>query len=263
MLFRSPLDPVTACAWFIDEIGRRLEVRLPAASEWVHRRVDWAEAYDLGSYEAVEEFFAGLNLARFPRRRANRYGDMGFQAPGDTTTLKLYGKGEEFGKHDFRRLRHLDGGRVATNLQHQANAILRVEVEVHSRKLDSDFGGNPSIVRVTRQYLEGVHDIEVGRLLREGGPDMEIVRTHREVNARLHDEYGGRLANILFGVWLQLSTVGEKVVRQQTARRTFYRQRAQLEAVGVSWEGADVHIDPRPRLLPVDFTPQQIGRAHV
>ena len=88
---------------------------------------------------------------------------------------------------------------------------------------------------------------------------MQTVHTHREVSGRLHEVYEDRLANILFGVWMQLAALGEAEVRKRVPRATWFRQKKQLVDAGVSWQAADVQIVPRNMALPRDFSPTRLS----
>jgi II/X family phage/plasmid replication protein len=257
----GPVEPVAACRWLVSDVAGRLDVPLPDGALWTVQRVDWTEVYDLGSYEAVEEYLHALRLAEMPRRRPHTY-PHGVYFPGHTTTAKLYHKGPEFHRHDRKRLKEILGIRSTAELYARANNLLRFEVELHSRKLDEDFrkGGNlqagkPTVAWLTRQYLESVHDREAGRLLREGQADMHTVRTNRAVARRLQDVYGQRLGNQLFGTWLQLAALGEEVVKGAMKRPTFYRHRKQLVDAGCSWKGADVRVIAQVSAIPDGFSP--------
>lgn len=251
----GPTDPVAACRWLVADVGERLGVQLPDGGEWTVQRVDWSEVYELPSFEAVQEYMHGLNSCSYPRRQVTRFGDTGIHAPGGTTTVKIYHKGPEFSKHDRKRLKARLGLRAVAQLQEHANRLLRFEVEVHARKLDEDFGHKPTVREVTRQYLEGVHDREGGRLLREGQGEMRTVRTSVAVSRRLREMYAPALANTLFGTWMQLSALGEEEVKRTLSRRTFYRQRKQLEQASVSWKGSDIRCIAQLLACPEDFSP--------
>lgn len=251
----GPTDPVAACRWLVADVGERLGVELPDGGDWTVQRVDWSEVYELPSFEAVQEYMHGLNSCSYPRRQVTRFGDTGIHAPGGTTTVKIYHKGPEFSKHDRKRLKKRLGLRAVAQLQEQANRLLRFEVEVHARKLDEDFGHKPTVREVTRQYLEGVHDREGGRLLREGQGEMRTVRTSVAVSRRLREMYAPALANTLFGTWMQLSALGEEEVKRTLSRRTFYRQRKQLEQASVSWKGSDIRCIAQLLACPEDFSP--------
>ncbi len=260
-VYGGPCDFVASCRWFIAHLALQLGCELPGADSWLVRRVDWAEIYEL-PYAAIEQYVHGLNNAAFPRRSVTRYGDQSLSCPGTTSTVKLYHKGPEFSKHDYRRLRPLmnvqqqrDGYLV--NLQNRANELLRVETTVKARKLDDDFEHPPTVRELTEAYLVTVHEREVARLLREGGATMKTVRKHREVHDRLCEFYGedSRLVGLLFGTWFQLAALGEKVTRENMKRATFYLHRKQLQDAGVAWHGGDVRVVEVASILPADFSP--------
>lgn len=253
-VYGGPLDFVSAVRWFIWDLGWRLGVDLPQADLWQVRKVDWSEVFEFPSFDGVQEYVRGLNASAYPRRTVLRFGSESICAVGRNSTFKAYHKGPEFSKHDFKRLRDIIGVPEVQELQGYANKLLRVELSVKAKKLDEDFKGKPCIVDITRDYLERVHDAETGKILREGKSDMDTVRTHKEVRDRLHALYGRRLANTLFGTWLQLASMGESVTAQAMHRATFYRQRKQLEDASVSWLGADVKIVECESLIPKGFS---------
>jgi II/X family phage/plasmid replication protein len=261
-VYGGPLPPALTMAWFVDNIAERLGVTLPYSEDWRVLRIDWAEAFDLGSFEAVQEYISGLNMAAFPRREVVRHGSESLFAPGRTTTIKAYHKGPEFSAHDYGKLRKIvDPGELIA-LQDMANRILRVETSIKARKLAEDHSGKPQVVQVTQAYLEGVHDREAARLLKEAAGTMETVRTHREVSRRLQSTYQGELGNRLFGTWLQLAALGEKEVKRDMAARTFYRQRKQLIDAGCSWAATDVII-LKTSAVPQGFSPVRYDRRRL
>jgi II/X family phage/plasmid replication protein len=258
-VYGGPCDFLASCRWFIAHLTLGFGCELPEADSWFVRRVDWAEIYEL-PYEAIEQYVHGLNNATFPRRKVTRYGDESIFCPGTTSAVKLYHKGPEFSKHDYRRLRPLMNTQqqregYLVNLQNRANELLRVETTVKARKLDDDFKHPPMVREMTEAYLVAIHDREVARLLREGGATMKTVRKHHEVRDRLYETYEPRLASLLFGTWLQLAALGEKVTREKLPKTTFYRQREQLQVAGVAWHGADVRVVEVATILPADFSP--------
>lgn len=258
-VFGGPLPPALSAAWFVDNIAGRAGVALPPSEEWRVLRIDWAEAFELPSFEGVQEYIGGLNMASFPRREVIRHGSESLFAPGRTTTVKVYHKGPEFSAHDWKRIKnHVDPGELIA-LQERANRILRLETSIKTRKLTDDFGQKPLVCELTQDYLERVHDREVARLLKEADTDMQTVRTNREVSRRLQEIYSPELANRLFGTWLQLAALGEKEVRRNMARPTFYRQRKQLVDSGCSWSATDV-IVLKTSAVPVGFSPTRSDR---
>lgn len=253
----GPLDVLAPCRWLIDEMASRLGVELPDVAGWTVRRVDWAEAFDLGSYENVETWFQRMQGVTYPRRQVSKYGFTGLHAPGRMTTVKAYHKGPEFSTHDYARLQRVLGKTpqrsTVKGLQVFANQVLRTEVSVR-RRLVEDFGHWPTVGELDRQnaengYLEAIHDAELSRLLKEGYATMETVRTYQQVAARLQELHTPQQAQALLGTWLQLSLVGESLVKARMSRPTFYRHRRALLLSGCSWHSTDVRLVEPAHLL--------------
>lgn len=254
-IFGGPERLHASLAWFVADIERRLDVQLPPWGEWEVHRIDVTEVYDLGSFEACSQFIHGLSLARFPRRKVLRYGDETVMFPGFTTALKFYHKGPEFAKNGHKVVLKTLGEKVAHELQFRANNYLRVECSIKKRKLITlGTGESLKALDTCLELLEGVHDRDTSRVLKEGQHDMETVRTTEEVRARLHEVYEERLANLLFGTWLQLAAVGEEGVRRTMSHRTYYRHRSQLADAGIAWNATDVYIREQS-FIPAGFRP--------
>jgi II/X family phage/plasmid replication protein len=257
-VYGGPEDFVAPCEWLVADVGVRLGVGLPGASEWLVRRVDWAEVYDLGVFEAVEEYVWGLNSAQYPRRSVARYGSESIFAGGRTTTVKAYHKGPEFSAHDRKRLKSRMDGRELETLQHRANDLLRWEVQVKAKKLDEMYQGKPRVSEISVEKLRKLHYTEVRRLVREGEAEVKTVRKQKAVRDRLLDKYDQRKAGLLLGTWHQLVTLGERETRRHIPARTFYRHKKLLIDAGVSWIGADVVVLPSSHSkLPEDFAPTE------
>lgn len=264
---------------------------LPSAHRWQVRRVDWAEMYRL-TPAAIAEFFRGISHCKFPRRSAKsaKYGVNSVHFPGSFTTLRLYHKGPEFKAHEIPRVRRAltfyylkqrgerlqandwfrgpEGGGDSGNVRHVveqkikalqrlADNRLRTEVQINAEKLSYDFGHFPLVSEVVDDYLKKIHDNEVFKLLREGESEMETVRTHDQVKARLNSIYGKRSANGLFAFWLQMTTRGEDVVQVEYGRSQFYVNRRRLVDAGVSWLSSNVIIIANEAALPRDFSPMR------
>ena len=256
---------------------------LPDSSKWQVRRVDWAEMFAL-SQSAQAEFFRGLKNCKFPRRalKEAKY-DTAVHFPGKFTTLRIYGKGAEFKKHDLPRIRHAlisyamrqtkEFKQIHANarfdhtvypwvqkkldaLQRLANHKLRAEVQVNADKLHYDFKGRyPLVPEITDEYLTNIFDEQLFKLLKEGKSDMETVRTYDAVQARLALMHGTRAANNLFAFWMKLAARGEAVVIQDYSKAQFYKSRKKLVESGISWNSSDVFIVPQDTALPRDFVP--------
>lgn len=272
-VYGGPTDFRKACRDFVALVEKLLDTDLPHADIWTVHRVDVALVYRLPK-AACKEFFDGVQLLSFPRRkRGSAKYAMAVYFAGKTTTVKFYHKGTEFQVHERSRLRnffqilyaHLHGKgdldnrarveRKINALQRLADNRLRVEVEIHSDKFQYDFEKNPRVDEVTDAYLESVYDKEVEKLLREGKQAMDTVRESRAVLRRLKSVYGDMNGQRLYGFWTCLCTLGDEVTREQFPKASFYRHRKHLEEAGVSWRGTDVVVVANDSLLPVDFSP--------
>lgn len=275
-VYGGPTNFLESCRYLVALVEKLLATDMPLADIWTVHRVDVALVYNL-SRPACKEFFDSIQLRNFPRRQKKAMKcDMSIYFPGKTTTVKFYHKGDEFKLHDYSRLRsffrilfdHLHGtsdknpGRVERKLkalQRLADSRLRVEVEVHSDKLQYDFGKNPTVAEVTDDYLERIHDTEIERLLREGKPSMDTVRSTTAVITRLQNTYGLTRGGQLYGFWSALCTLNENVVRAKYSRATFFRNRKLLEEAGVSWRASNIVVTANDSLIH-DFTPQRVDR---
>jgi II/X family phage/plasmid replication protein len=254
-VYGGPENLHSACDYLIKLVESFIQVDLPNYKEWSISRVDVAEVYELPCFEAVQEWFKGLNAADYPRRSVTRYGLSGIYAQGSTTTLKFYHKGIEFTKHDKSRLKNIFKDDKLMSLQAYANRIVRCECEIKSRKLKYDFGHLPLVGEVSDQYINNVHDVEVRRFLKEGIKMMILVSNAHEVKERLYSMYKPALAGTLLGTWYQLTTLGEDSVKKSIPKRTYYRHVKQLKDAAVTWHCTDVILEKKHSLIPQGFSP--------
>lgn len=238
----GPDDVLASCRWFVNMIAEGLGVSLPPAGDWEILRIDNSECFNLGSFEACQEYLSALKLSKFPRRMMQSYGNETVGFYGTTTAWKVYHKGPEFAAHDRLRLRKIWPADKVQSIQDFANGIIRVETSIKSKKLKTDFGGKALAKDVTMDYVVRVHDLETLRVIRESEQDMNTVRQTQDVQRRLYDIYGTIQGGHLYGIWLTFSTIPEEQLRVKLSRPTFYRHRKQLQDAGVSWISTDVQI---------------------
>lgn len=246
----GPEDAYRATVWFVRHVLRGLGVSVedvPPIDDWEVDRIDWAEAWDLGSWETVRELLASMNNAVYPRRKPRRYGLETLMFPGSSRTLKFYHKGPEFGKHTAKLLKgHLPFADVE-KLQAKANRLLRVELGIKKRELERASG--QFLVRDLRSFdVAAVHRRELATVLREGESEMRTVRKADDVVTRLSALYGPAKSSALVATWMSLAAWGEERTRSRMTRPTWYRHRKALQDAGVSWTGTDVRILARPVL---------------
>lgn len=242
------------CKFLISFIEKNFAIKLPSYFDWEVRRVDYAECFDLGSFKSVQEWFRGINNAVYARRTPYRYGLSGTYFPGSTTAVKFYHKGVEFVKHDRKRLGLFLDIQELDKIQSYSNQLLRVEVEVKSRKLRNDFNFNPTVKDIKVEYLQSLYEIEVQRILKEVDSEMKIVRKAEEVEKRLYSLFSSAKAGSLLGTWYRFTTLGEDYTKENMNRATFYRHRKELKECGISWMNTDVVLLDTS-VIPLGFTP--------
>lgn len=231
-----------ACGYLLGTIEQLLDVELPDFETWIVKRIDFSYVFNLMSPEAVAEFFYLMKNSYYPRRKVNNYGLDGLVFSASTSMVKFYHKGPEFRTHDFMRLKKT---KFFTESQlfemlELANNLLRVEVEIKSKKLKYDFkstryGHEPYVKDVTSEYLHNLYAAEVNRIMKEGKHKTEVVRDSLDVENRLHAMYDAGLAGVLFSVWLKITNFGLERYKAQASKRTYYRHLKLLKECGVSF----------------------------
>ena len=255
--FGGPRDPEASCRWFVDHLRKATGVNLPDASEWTVTRIDWAECFDMGSPEACEDFIRSMAMASYPRRgEPSRFKNETVFWKGSHTTEKVYWKGPEYRRHDFKRLCEHLGAKQAIMIRDMAQRIVRAETTIRAKKLKADFLEAPKPGQLTEAYLETVWAKNFGRIIREGKEDMQTVRDTIDVARRLHHVYAPALANSLYAMWLQLATLPGTEVRKIHPKSSYYRKLQQLRNAGISWHDTDIIIEgstvPRDFLMTLD-----------
>ena len=250
--------------YLINLLEKSIGKELPYYMDWTSYRIDFAQTFILNSFEAVQDYIKGINLANYPRRECKKHGTNGIGVYGRTTSINFYHKGPEFFKHDRKRLKDILEYDKIQEIQEIANKTLRVEVQIKAHKLRYDFNGLPKVKEISLKYLQQLYDTEIKRFLKEGIKDMEIVRDATEVERRLYKVYNPTLAGVLIGFWYRMTTQGEHHCRKQIPHSTYYRQRSQLIKAGVSWIYSDVMKRlEEDYLCPRDFIPLRTDSRNV
>ena len=246
---------VEACRLFVSRLESILEVKLPVFLDWHVYRVDFARNYNLGSSDAVREFFTNYQLAYYTRRRCNKFGLNGLQFPGYSTSVKFYHKGPEFKKHDKSYIINKYGDSYYYWLKNIAMGILRVEIEVKRRKLKYDFNKDNVYVRdLSDYYFNDLFKKEINKILKESEEyKMEKVRNAEDVKRRLIKVYGDNKGRILLGTWFSLCSFGYEQTRDSMTKTTFYRHVKYLKDANVTWLDSNVSLK-ESRFIPSDFT---------
>jgi hypothetical protein len=254
----GPTDILGAMRWLVWGVAERFGVSLPLADEWQFHKIDWAEVYDTGLV-GCQLYINSLGSASYmgSRRKPALYPNETLYVAGRSSTLKFYCKGVEFAKHDAKRLRSTVDNDDLYELQLLANRLLRVEVSIKLPKLVYEFGSKPFVTDVSDEFCGKIYDIEVSRLVEQGGTPLEIVREYDAVRSRLEGHYNDRprLVRSLLGTWFQLSVEGELRTYRMMNKATYYRQLTLLREAGVSWIGSDIIKREYEGNLPASFKP--------
>lgn len=263
-----------ACVYLIQFVEELLGIEMPGkhaiggyARTWTVKRIDFSYVFNLGSMEAIQQFFYLMRNSYYPRRSVSTYGLSGLQFNASTSVIKFYHKGPEFKKHDFNKLRRA-GVFTESQLFEMlilATEILRVEVEIKTRKLKYDFqktryGSEPFIWDITPEYLQGVYETEINRVMKEGKKKTEIVRDSLDVEGRLKSMYSVARANVLFSAYLKMINFGVEKYKASVPKATYYRHMKELREAGVSVSlNNEVNLEDvsgvEGSLLPADFQP--------
>ncbi|WP_119067651.1 phage/plasmid replication domain-containing protein [Rubrobacter indicoceani] len=264
----GPRELLPSVSWLVSDVSRRLGLELPSYDDWDVMRADWAETYDLGSFENCQDYVRSLNSARFPRREPQRYGDNSLSFPGRSTALRIYHKLPEFLSSDSKRLGRQLTPEALSELVTRADSTLRVEVSVKRPKIIEYHPLTTKATGIQTTFLQEVHDHEVKKVIREANSDLTIVRDSQSVLKRLSAVYAGRdrLIRSLFSTWVQLSGLGENTVKVNMKEWSFYDHRKKLLDAGCAWRGSDVRMGEEVReimsFMPVATDPRCTSEEH-
>lgn len=237
--------------YLINLLNKAYDIILPDTSNFIVKRIDYAKAFKLDS-NSINVFFKGLNSATYPRRRVLKYDDTGIYFPGFYTTLKFYDKGVEFKKHDKKRLqKHLKPNEVL-EIEEKANNVLRIEVEIKSKKLKSIYEKFPTVNEININDLIEQWEVEVMRVLKVSDKNRKLYNQMNDVQRVLFSTYSD--AHVLLGTWYRLCTQDYNEVKNSMSKSTFYRHVKKLKDVGVIWNHTDVQVE-KTNIIHYDFNP--------
>lgn len=255
--YGGPKDIKKSIAYLVRFLEEVMYVKLPNYQEWEVKRIDVAKIYHFNNKDICKKIVNNLRNSYYTRRKPRIY-DTSVMFAGRTTSVKLYWKGPEFQKHDYKRikkyiLREVDRNWNKDNsdlLQHKlamiqkqfdqvlekSYRIIRYECEIKARKLKDEFKTDTVLVKILNdELLHDIADIELYKLIRERDDNMEVVRRSDLVLERLHQVYGTSQANALYATWTKLVQFGESQAKETISRATFYRHKKLLVEAGVSW----------------------------
>jgi len=272
--YGGPADIKRSIAYLVRFLEQVMYIKLPNYEEWELKRIDVAKIYHFNNKNICKKIVSNLRNSYYSRRKPRIF-DTSVMFSGSTSTVKIYWKGPEFEKHDYKRikkyiLREVDKHWNKDNcdlLQHKlallqkhfdqvlekAYRIIRYECEIKPRKLKEAFGSDTVLIKnLSDERLHDIANHELFRLMKED-ENMEIVRRSDLVLERLHQLYGANQANALYSTWTKLVQFGEDRTKETISRATFYRHKKLLVEAGVSWFCSVVNLKPFS-IVPEDFS---------
>jgi len=116
----------------------RFSVILPDYNLWRIQRLDICYAWKLPSNEDAHLILAAMKPYSLPRKDQVDYPTTIWHK-GNTFSVRLYLKHEEFFQGDYKELVKWGDGQFASNVLRMSEGVLRFEVELRKGKLDSLF----------------------------------------------------------------------------------------------------------------------------
>ena len=272
--YGGPADIKRSIAYLVRFLEQVMYVKLPNYEEWEVKRIDVAKIYHFSDKNICKKIVGNLRNSYYTRRKPRIY-DTSVMFSGSTTAVKIYWKGPEFEKHDYKRikkyiLREVDLSWNKDNcdlVQHKlamlqkqfdqvlekAYRIIRYECEIKPRKLKEAFENDTVLVKdLNDEKLLNIAEKELFKLMKEDD-NMDIVRRSDLVLERLHKLYGTNQANALYATWTKLVQFGEQMTKETVSTRTFYHHKKLLVEAGVSWTCSVVNLK-QFSVVPDDFS---------
>lgn len=272
--YGGPSDIHRSIAYLVRFLEEVMYVKLPDYQDWEVKRVDVAKIYHFSDKNICKKIVSNMRNSYYTRRKPRIY-DTSVMFSGSTTSVKIYWKGPEFEKHDYKRvkkyiMREVDRSWNQDNcdlLQHKlamiqkqfdqvlekAYRIIRYECEIKTRKLKEAFESDIVLVKdLNDEKLLNIADNELYKLMKEDD-NMDIVRRSDLVLERLHQLYATSQANALYSTWTKLVQFGEQMTKETLSRATFYRHKKMLVEAGISWLCSVVNLK-QYSIVPEDFS---------
>lgn len=249
------------------EFQKIFNVVLPLFKDWYIYRIDTCANYLLDGITQVRNYIEYLQKLSYPRREPLRY-QTGIYFPSRTNTLKIYGKGPEFKKHDRKRLELFDKD---NNLQLISDCILRVEIE-NKRKIKYEIEKynencielNLEKIKTFGGYPKYYDLLEVIDMKNEFKRVLDILLCGCESNItdslsaerKIRNIYSSRQAATFIAVYYTIVTQGEKFARLNYSRSIIQRARKSFQLCGISLIQSDLQkVQNKPDFgFPDDFS---------
>lgn len=199
-------------------------------------RIDIAEVYKFSSDDEVNAVFHGLRYYKKYRTKPTTYNNSGIYYPSTSTTFKIYDKHKEFLRHDAKRLKKVFTDEEYEYVKEMSKYCVRLECEIHKRKLNELFGGKKVYVEdLIMGRMIDIKDVylkEKQRLIYEEKNDVALKMTN-DVLTFIIDKLGSRKGLPLYNFWQIVTLQGDEVARKTFNKSTYYYNKKQLKELGV------------------------------
>lgn len=273
-VYGGPCNIHGSVKYLVNMLEELSGVRLPNYLDWQVKRIDVSKIFKFNNRNICKKISSNLDNTYFARREIRKFGTS-VMFTGSTTTCKIYWKGPEFKKHDYKRVMKYINREVDLNwnkencdlLQHRlallkmkfddlqalADRIIRFECEIKERKLKDIFEKDCVLVSdLNDAILHKCRDEELLKLMKESD-EMDIVRRSDLVLERLIGLHGYVLGNSLYSTWAKLVQFGEKNTKELMSRSNFYKHRKLLIESGCSWFVSTLKLQ-QFSIVPEDFS---------
>lgn len=241
------------CLGMIKLVENSYNIKLPKLKHWFIQRIDITKVFDLYNNENVINYINNFRTLSFPRRNLKFYEDESLYVSGQTTTLKIYNKLKEFLKHDKKNFVNYTNYNLL-DFCNKINGFIRFECEIKKKKLKSIYNSN--FIRVDSLKYSDFEKIwcdEFMKLLKFDDNEIRKVRDKESVYKRLYSQYNSRKASDLYSFYLSIKVDGEKFIKNNMSKATFYRKRKELKNAGVDFCGCyKIYEEDN---ISVDFNP--------
>jgi II/X family phage/plasmid replication protein len=258
----------TLCACYVVQkaFEELFNCKLLDYRQWFLIRLDVCANYVLMDEQQVKNYLRHLQRMEYPRRIKNLYEDSGIYFASRQNTLKMYAKGDEFKKHDFKRF---SDEIEAQKLFEQAKPMLRIEVELKGRikylhakymedttnieKMEyATWGGFPRLIDFLEYAnIEGeLSRVIVTFFVGKETKSMESGKVHNI----LRGNYSVRQADSFHHVYMVIVTQGMKEAKRQFTKEKLMRAKRAFRENGISFVSDVIKIDNVEILFPADFS---------
>lgn len=143
----------------------------------------------------------------------------------------------EFIKNDKKKVSKFETFNLE-EFMYKINGYVRFECEIKKKKLKSIYGTNfIRIQNLNYKEFENVWCEEFMKILKFDMSEIKKVRKKESVLNRLQTVYENRKANELYNFYLAIKVDGEKAIKNNMSKATFYRKRKELKDAGIDFTG--------------------------